>query len=96
MTSCLTGLDSAALFMFNQQQIFLFGQIQTSQTGGQLYSDTVIDSECSLFHYSFCQGRKVYYKVMFLIDDVIRMVIGAHLIVFTSTRQDTAGSGPKF
>ena len=26
--------------MFNQPQIYLFGQIQTSQTGGQRYSDT--------------------------------------------------------
>ena len=26
--------------MFNKQQIYLFAQIQTSQTGGQLYSDT--------------------------------------------------------
>ena len=40
LTSSLTGLDSAALLMFNQQQIYLLGQIQTSQTGGQPYSDT--------------------------------------------------------
>ena len=39
LTSCLTGEDSAALFMFNSQHIYLFGQIQTSQTGGQPYSD---------------------------------------------------------
>ena len=39
-TSCLTGLDSAALLMLNQQQIYLFGQIKSSQTGGQQYSDT--------------------------------------------------------
>ena len=26
--------------MLNEQQIWLFGQIQTSQTGGQLYSDS--------------------------------------------------------
>ena len=26
--------------MLNEQQIYLFGQIQTSQTGGQQYSDT--------------------------------------------------------
>ena len=25
--------------MLNEQQIYLFGQIQTSQTGGQPYSD---------------------------------------------------------
>ena len=50
LTSGLTGFDSAALFMFNQQQIYLFGQIQTSQTGGQLHSDTspYKVSECSL------------------------------------------------
>ena len=46
----LTSLDSAALAMFNQQQIYLFGQIQSSQTGGQSHSDTSPDavSECSL------------------------------------------------
>ena len=26
--------------MLNQQQIYVIGRIQTSQTGGQLYSDT--------------------------------------------------------
>ena len=31
LTSSLTGLDLAA-FKFNQQQIFMLGQIQTSQT----------------------------------------------------------------
>ena len=35
----MTGLDSAALIMFNHQQIYLFSQIQTSETGGQQYSD---------------------------------------------------------
>ena len=34
--------------MLNEQQIYLFGQIQTSQTVGQLYSDTFPYSECSL------------------------------------------------
>ena len=36
--------------MINQQQIYLFGQIQTSQTGGQPYSDSspYKVSECSL------------------------------------------------
>ena len=28
--------------MFNQQQISLFGQIQTSQSGDQLYSDAAL------------------------------------------------------
>ena len=32
--------DSAALVMLSEQQIYLFCQIQTSQTGGQPYSDT--------------------------------------------------------
>ena len=47
LTSCLTGLESAALLMFNQQW---FSQMQTSQTGGQPYSDTspYDASECSL------------------------------------------------
>ena len=36
LTSCLTGLNSAALLMFNQQQIYLFAQIQARQTGDQL------------------------------------------------------------
>ena len=51
LTSCLTGLDSAALLMFNQQQIYLFGQIKTSQTRGQPSSDTFPYevSECSLY-----------------------------------------------
>ena len=38
LTSCLFRLDSAALLMLNKQQFYLFGQTQTSQTGGQLYS----------------------------------------------------------
>ena len=36
LTSFLAEIDSAALLMFNHQQIYLLGQIQTSQTGGQL------------------------------------------------------------
>ena len=32
LTSCLFCLDSAALLMMNEQQFYLFGQIQTSQT----------------------------------------------------------------
>ena len=34
--------------MLNEQEIYLLGQIQTSQTGGQLYSDTSPYGECSL------------------------------------------------
>ena len=40
LTSCLFCLDSTALPTSIEQQFNLFGQIQTSQTGGQLYSDT--------------------------------------------------------
>ena len=50
LTSCLTGWDSSALLIFNQQQINFFGQFQTSQTEGQPYSDTspYKVNECSL------------------------------------------------
>ena len=34
LTSCLFGWHSAALLMLNEQQFYLFGHIQTSQTGG--------------------------------------------------------------
>ena len=34
--------------MLNEQQFYLFSQIQSSQTGGQLYSDTSPNGECSL------------------------------------------------
>ena len=40
LTSCFTCLDSVALLILNQQQIYFFGQISTSQSGGQLHSDT--------------------------------------------------------
>ena len=34
-------MDSAALLMLNEQQIYLFGESsKTSGTGGQLYNDT--------------------------------------------------------
>ena len=50
LTSCLTGLDSAVLLNWNYKQICLFGQILTSQTGGQPYSDIspYKVSDCSL------------------------------------------------
>ena len=35
LTSSLFCLDSAALLLLNEPQIYLFGQIQTSQTGGR-------------------------------------------------------------
>ena len=52
LTSFLTGLDSAALLILNKIQIYKFGWIQTSQTGGQLYSDTspYEVSECFLLN----------------------------------------------
>ena len=34
--------------MLNKQQYYLFGQIQTSQTGGQPYSDTSPYGESSV------------------------------------------------
>ena len=40
LTSCLFYLELAAFFKLNEQQFYLFGQIQTSQKGGQPYSDT--------------------------------------------------------
>ena len=48
LTSSLTGLDSAALLVLNEQQFYLFCQIQTSQTVGQPYSDTFSYGDCSL------------------------------------------------
>ena len=39
--TCLICLDSAALLMLNEQQLYLFGQIQTSPSEGQSYSETV-------------------------------------------------------
>ena len=41
-------VDSVALLMLNDQQFFLFGQIQTGQTIGQPYSYTYPYGECSL------------------------------------------------
>ena len=48
MTSCLFCLNLEALLLLNGQLLYLFGQIQTSQTGGQPYSDTSPYGECSL------------------------------------------------
>ena len=42
--------------MLNQQQIYLFGQIITSQTGDQPYSDTSPYDECSI-NKLICVGR---------------------------------------
>ena len=48
LTSCLFVLDSAAFLVLNDKQVYLYGQIQTSQAGGQAYSDTSSYGECSL------------------------------------------------
>ena len=55
LTSCLTGLDSAPLLIYYQQQIYLIGQIQTSQP----YSDTspYEVSECSLVRLTYYLPR---------------------------------------
>ena len=34
--------------MLNEQQLYFYGQIQTSQTGVQLYTDTSPYGQCSL------------------------------------------------
>ena len=44
--------DLAALPMLSEQQFYLFGQIHTSQTGGQMYSYTSPYGECSLINCS--------------------------------------------
>ena len=55
LTSWLTGLDSAPLLIYYQQQIYLIGQIQTSQP----YSDTspYEVSECSLVRLTYYLPR---------------------------------------
>ena len=40
--------ELTALLMLNEQQFYLFGQIQTCQTGSQPYSDTSPYFECFL------------------------------------------------
>ena len=54
LTSCLFCLDSAAFLLLNEQQFYLFCQIQTSQTGSQLYCDTSPYGECSLYKVAIC------------------------------------------
>ena len=50
---CFVWIQLLYLGMFNKQQPYLFGQIQTSQTRVQPYSDTspYEVSECSLTSY---------------------------------------------
>ena len=38
--TCLFCLELAGLLKLNEQQFYMFGQIQTIQTGGQPYNDT--------------------------------------------------------
>ena len=40
MSDLMFCYDSTAVLMLNDQQVYLFGRIQTSQTGGQPYSDS--------------------------------------------------------
>ena len=40
--------------MSNEQQFYLFGHIQSSQTRGQLYSETFPYDKCSLYPLSGC------------------------------------------
>ena len=56
LTSCLFCLDSAALFMLNDQQFYLFGQIKTSQTGGLPYSDAspMVSVLCTEHPFIYC------------------------------------------
>ena len=48
LTSCLFCLDSATFLMLIEQKIFLLVQIETSQTGDQLNTDTSPYGEWSL------------------------------------------------
>ena len=40
LSSCLVCSELPALLMLNEHRFYLVGQVQTSQTGGQPYSDT--------------------------------------------------------
>ena len=51
-------LETAALVIMNEQQIYLFGQSQTSQTGGQLYSDTSA-SKVRCYHFQNCKDEYI-------------------------------------
>ena len=56
--TCLFFMDSAAMLMLNWQQLYLFGQIQTSQTGGQPYNDTSPYGQYSLGHHLLWPGSQ--------------------------------------
>ena len=75
LTSCLFCLDSAALLILKEQQFYLFGPIQNSQTGGQLFSNTSPFAGCSLIKVAalpFRMGQH-YSKVLQLIPDRHRL-----------------------
>ena len=65
--------------MFNQQQIYLFSQIQTSLTGGQLYSDTspYKVSECSLLWESRVLEAKVLWYLLQIVVSISTFVAAA-------------------
>ena len=49
MADLLFVLFGFSCFTFDElRQFYLFGQIQTSQTGGKLHSDASSNSECSM------------------------------------------------
>ena len=75
-------LDSAALLMLNEQQIYLFGQIQTSQTGYQLYSDTSPYGECSLVRHFFIL-RATSTKGIFILP-YLNILNGLFTLTFSS------------
>ena len=50
LTLCLTGLDSATLLMFNQQQIYLFGQSHISQIAAPVHRDQSIHIERACYN----------------------------------------------
>ena len=45
--------------MLNKQQLYLFGRIQTRQTGDQRYSDTSTYGECSRANLALCLSPKL-------------------------------------
>ena len=65
MTSCLFCLELAGLLNLNEQQFYLFGQMQTCQNGGQSYSDTsplncmdeITVTDCSSFGSIICKTK---------------------------------------
>ena len=68
--SCLFCLDSAASLKLNQQELYMFGQIQTSQTGGQLSSDTsLVKGLVCRYIQVVCEQRSCEYQVDLQLDE---------------------------